>query len=94
MLGLGETTEQIHQTLRDLKEAGCQIVTLGQYLQPHNHKLRVKAFITPEEFAAYEAYGTSIGIPYMYCGPFVRSSYNANLVIQEAHNRIKTINSD
>lgn len=94
MLGLGETTEQVHQTLRDLKDAGCAIVTMGQYLQPHHHKLRVKAFVTPDEFAAYEAYGSSIGIPYMYCGPFVRSSYNANLVIQEAHNRIKTINSD
>jgi lipoic acid synthetase len=94
MVGLGETTEQVHQTLYDLKDAGCQIVTIGQYLQPHHQKLRVKAFITPEEFAGYEAFGTSIGIPYMYCGPFVRSSYNANLVIKEAHNRIKTINSD
>lgn len=94
MLGLGESKEQVHQTLHDLKDAGCQIVTMGQYLQPDNQKLRVKAFITPEEFAGYEAYGNSIGIPYMYCGPFVRSSYNANLVIKEAQNRIKTINSD
>lgn len=94
MVGLGETAEQVRTTLRDLKDAGCQIVTIGQYLQPHNHKLRVKAFVTPDEFAAYEVYGISIGIPYMYCGPFVRSSYNANVVIKEANNKIKTINSD
>lgn len=94
MLGLGESVEEVHETLRDLHSAGCQIVTMGQYLQPDHRKLRIKEFVTPEQFAAYEAYGTSLGIPYMYCGPFVRSSYNANLVIKEANNRIKTINSD
>ena len=62
-------------------EAGCDIVTMGQYLQPNRRKLRVKAFVTPEEFKAYEEYGHSIGIPHMYCGPFVRSSYNAGLLI-------------
>lgn len=93
MVGLGETVEQVHQTLRDLKAVGCDIVTMGQYLQPNRQKLLVKSFVTPEQFKAYEEYGYSIGIPNMYCGPFVRSSYNANLVIKQANNKLKTINS-
>lgn len=80
MLGLGETMSQVEQALLDLKEAGCAIVTLGQYLQPTPQKLLVKAFITPETFKQYEAYGKSIGIPYVYAGPFVRSSYNADQI--------------
>jgi len=94
MLGLGETDEQVFQTLRDLYEVGCDIITMGQYLQPNRQKLLVKAFIHPDKFKEYEDYGYAIGIKYMYCGPFVRSSYNANIVIKQANNRIKTINSD
>lgn len=85
MVGLGETEEQTHQTLRDLQEAGCDIITMGQYLQPNRHKLRVKAFITPEQFKKYEEFGYSIGVKHMYCGPFVRSSYNADLVLRRAN---------
>jgi lipoyl synthase len=81
MVGLGETEEQVYQTLRDLKEAGCDIVTMGQYLQPNRQKLLVKAFVHPDQFKRYEEYGREIGITHMYCGPFVRSSYNANLFI-------------
>lgn len=81
MVGLGETESQVHATLIDLKNVGCDIVTMGQYLQPNQKKLLVKSFVTPEQFKKYEQFGYSIGIPYMYCGPFVRSSYNANLII-------------
>lgn len=81
MLGLGETEEEVKETILDLKNAGCDIITMGHYLQPNRHKLTVKAFISPEQFKAYEEYGYSIGVKYMYCGPFVRSSYNAELVI-------------
>jgi len=94
MVGLGESAEQVERTLRDLKEVGCDIITIGQYLQPSRNKLRVKAFIPPEQFQAYEAYGYAIDIPYMYCGPFVRSSYNANLVIRQAGTRLRTITSE
>lgn len=80
MLGLGETEQQVFQALEDLKEAGCDIVTLGQYLQPNPQKLRVKAFITPAEFENYAQFGRKIGIKFVYSGPFVRSSYNADLV--------------
>ncbi len=87
MVGLGETEEQVHETLRDLQQNGCDIVTMGQYLQPNRQKLLVKAFVTPEQFKKYEEYGHSIGIKHMYCGPFVRSSYNADLIIQKALTR-------
>lgn len=83
MVGLGETEAQVQETLQDLKDAGCSIVTIGQYLQPNRKKLLVKAFVTPEQFKKYEEFGYNIGIPHMYCGPFVRSSYNADLVIQQ-----------
>ncbi len=77
MVGLGETDEEVSETIDDLRNAGCDIVTIGQYLQPNYRKLLVKQFITPEQFKAYADYGHSIGIRRMYCGPFVRSSYNA-----------------
>lgn len=82
MVGLGETEEQVYQTLTDLKEAGCDIVTIGQYLQPNHQKLRVKSFVSPEVFKKYETFGYNLGLAYMYCGPFIRSSYNAHLVLE------------
>lgn len=81
MVGLGETPTQVEEALRDLQQAGCDIVTMGQYLQANPRKLLVKAFVTPAQFAAYEAFGYAIGIKHMYCGPFVRSSYNAAAVL-------------
>lgn len=77
MLGLGEEVEEVKETLRDLLLAGVDIVTMGHYLQPSRQKLRVKAFISPEEFDIYADYGRSIGLKHVYAGPFVRSSYNA-----------------
>lgn len=83
MVGLGETEDQIFETIQDLANAGCQIITIGQYLQPHRHKLLVKEFIHPDQFEKYAAFGKSIGIQHMYCGPFVRSSYNASEVFSK-----------
>lgn len=80
MVGLGETEEQVQETLRDLAHANVDVVTIGQYLQANHHKLRVKAFITPDQFKQYELFGQKLGIRHMYCGPFVRSSYNAHLI--------------
>lgn len=82
MVGLGEEPEEVEATLRDLQSAGVDIVTIGQYLQPSRKKLRVKAFIPPETFNAYADFGLSIGIEQMFCGPFVRSSYNADALYQ------------
>ena len=81
MVGLGESQDEVKETIRDLRQAGCDIITIGQYLQASRIKLRVKEFVTPEQFKAYEEYGLSIGLRHMYCGPFVRSSYNASLFV-------------
>lgn len=78
MVGLGETEEQVQETIRDLHHIGCEIMTMGQYLQPNRKKLLVKAFVTPEQFKKYEDYGYAVGMKQMYCGPFVRSSYHAD----------------
>ena len=83
MLGLGETQSEVHEAIHDLHNAGVEIITMGHYLQPSKRKLSVKQFITPEQFKAYEEYGLSIGVPHMYCGPFVRSSYNADLFVKK-----------
>lgn len=77
MVGLGEENEEVKETLQDLKKAGVDIVTIGQYLQASRKKLLVKRFVTPEEFKEYERWGHEIGIPFVFSGPFVRSSYNA-----------------
>lgn len=81
MVGLGETEEEVQETIRDLYHAGCGIITIGQYLQPSRNKLIVKHFVPPEQFKRYETFGLILGVPHMYCGPFVRSSYNADIFV-------------
>ncbi|MCB1213131.1 MAG: lipoyl synthase [Chlamydiia bacterium] len=81
MLGLGESPDEVKETLNDLKEAGCDIVTIGHYLQPSRNKLRVKAFVEMELFSALESYGNELGIR-VYSGPYVRSSYNAAALLE------------
>ena len=85
MVGLGETEDEVFQTLKDLKEHGCNIVTIGQYLQPNQKKLLVKEFIPPEQFLKYEEFGYNLGFSYVYSGPFVRSSYNAGIIFEKTH---------
>jgi len=80
MVGLGETQDEVKETLGDLKRVGCNIITIGQYLQSDRRKLLVKEFVSPAQFKAYEEYGYEIGVGQMYSGPFVRSSYNAHEV--------------
>ncbi len=80
MVGLGENEIQVQLTITDLYHAGCDIITIGQYLQADHRKLLVKEFVTPEMFKRYEEFGYSLGVKQMYCGPFVRSSYNAHEV--------------
>jgi lipoic acid synthetase len=83
MLGLGESREEVEETLRDLAGAGVDVVTMGQYLQPNRRKLLVKEFIHPDQFEAYAEYGRSVGIPHLFVGPFMRSSYNAGALLKE-----------
>lgn len=78
MLGLGETHDEVVQTLRDLREAGVSAVTIGQYLQPsQSGYLPLVEFVHPDRFAAYEQLGEQMGFAFVASGPFVRSSYNA-----------------
>lgn len=77
MLGLGEQKEEVIQTLRDLQAYGCDVVTIGQYLQPTKKHLPVHRFVHPDEFAEYREIGYSIGLDYVESGPLVRSSYHS-----------------
>ena len=77
MLGLGETKDEVLESMNDLRENGVSILTLGQYLQPTREHLPVAEFITPESFAAYKTAGLEMGFRYVESGPLVRSSYHA-----------------
>ncbi len=77
MLGLGESEEEVIETLRDLKNAQVDIVTIGQYLQPTPQHLPVQEFVTPEQFEKYKKIGLEMGFRYVESGPLVRSSYHA-----------------
>lgn len=78
MVGLGETPAELEQTLRDLLSHGCDILTLGQYLQPTPNHLRVEKYYSPQEFEALEKLARSMGFRKIAAGPFVRSSYQAH----------------
>jgi lipoyl synthase len=77
MLGLGETDEEIHQTMLDLRAIGCDVVTFGQYLQPTRRHLKVIDFIAPEKFNYWEQEALKLGFIYCASGALVRSSYKA-----------------
>ncbi|MDH4224250.1 MAG: lipoyl synthase [Deltaproteobacteria bacterium] len=77
MLGLGEHPEEVARAMADLREVGCDFLTLGQYLQPDRTKLAVERFVPPEEFSRWEAQGRAMGFAYVAAGPLVRSSYRA-----------------
>jgi lipoic acid synthetase len=77
MLGLGESHDEIQETLKDLRAADVDIVALGQYLQPTREHLPVEKFYTPEEFSQYRDYAYSLGFSSIASGPLVRSSYHA-----------------
>ena len=77
MLGLGEAPEEIEEALRDLVDAGCRILTLGQYLQPSKEHLPVERFLAPEEFDMWREKALGLGFSQVASGPFVRSSYHA-----------------
>ncbi len=89
MLGFGETHEQLTRTWRDLLACGCDILTMGQYLQPSSDHLPVKRFVPPEEFADLEQEALTLGFSGVASGPFVRSSYQAETLYRQALRRIK-----
>src|SRR5262249_20388358 len=80
MLGLGETTEELIECLADLRSIGCDFLTLGQYLQPSGRHLPVVRYVPPEEFLLLGRLAKSLGFTEVASGPFVRSSYHADLM--------------
>jgi lipoic acid synthetase len=87
MLGLGETKEEVVQAMQDLYDNGCDVVTLGQYLQPTPKHLPVARFVHPDEFAELREIGYNIGLDYVESGPLVRSSYHAEKHIFSGRNK-------
>jgi len=85
MLGLGETIEEVQQVMQDLRDHGCRMLTLGQYLQPSRHHLAVERFVTPAEFEQLAVVGKQMGFEHVASGPMVRSSYHADLQAQGEH---------
>lgn len=83
MLGLGETKEELLETMADLRSAGCDLLTLGQYLQPTEKHLKIEEFIHPDQFAAYKRTAEAMGFSYVASGPLVRSSYHADDFVPE-----------
>lgn len=77
MVGLGESDEEIAQTMRDIRLSGCDILTIGQYMRPRQANLPVSRFVTPEKFEEYKRLGGHLGFSHVSAGPFVRSSYHA-----------------
>jgi lipoic acid synthetase len=78
MVGLGEQFEEVVSTLRDLRQAGCQIVTIGQYLRPSLANLPMARYYAPAEFAELKTIGFEMGFGHVESGPLVRSSYHAH----------------
>jgi lipoic acid synthetase len=83
MVGLGETVEEVKAVMRDLRDWGVDILTIGQYLQPSKKHLSIERYYTPEEFEDFRHYGTGIGFKWVESGPLVRSSYRAERQVRE-----------
>lgn len=83
MVGIGETIDEVKDVLKDLKNNGSQIVTIGQYLQPARESMHVDRYVMHEEYKELIQYGRSIGLENIYAGPFIRSSYNAKDVFKK-----------
>ncbi len=84
MLGLGETMDQVRRVMIDLKDAGCDVLTIGQYLQPSRNNLPVVEYVKPEIFNELAEAGEALGIRKVFAGPFIRSSYHAAQVFRSA----------
>ena len=87
MVGLGETMAELRQTLIDLKASGTDVVTIGQYLQPHQRRLPVEKYYAPEEFDELRAFGEKLGFLHVESGPLVRSSYHARRALHPPADR-------
>lgn len=84
MAGLGETEEEVQALLRDLRSSGAEVATIGQYLQPTRRNMEVAEYVPPERYERWKEYGLAIGFRMVFAGPFVRSSYMAEMVSADA----------
>lgn len=84
MLGFGEEPKEIRQTMRDMRDAGVEIFTLGQYLRPSKRHMKVTRMLPPEEYDGWREEGMAMGFKFVASGPLVRSSYKAGEVFMEA----------
>ena len=84
MLGLGESKEEVISSMNDLKKAGCDILTIGQYLVPSVNHHEVVKYISPREFAEYADLGRQLGFAEVFSGPLVRSSLNASEIYEQS----------
>jgi len=89
MLGIGESIDQVKQVLRDLKEHDCDMITLGQYLQPSLNHLPVERYVHPDEFESLREFGENLGFSHVASGPLVRSSYHADVQAHAAEEKTK-----
>jgi len=94
MVGLGETDEEIRACMQDLRDVDCDILTIGQYLQPSQKHLKVDNFIHPEQFAAWKAFGEEIGFLQVVSSPLTRSSYHAEEVreLMQRYPKVRSAN--
>jgi len=83
MVGLGEEKDEMIKAMKDLREVGCDILTIGQYLKPSPHHLKVSNYIHPDEFETYRNIGMSLGFKYVASAPLVRSSYHAGEILHK-----------
>lgn len=83
MVGLGEEKDEVIKAMKDLREVDCDILTIGQYLKPSPHHLKVSNYIHPDEFEAYRNIGMSLGFKYVASAPLVRSSYHAGEMLNK-----------
>ena len=93
MAGHGETASDVERTLRDLLDAGCEAVCIGQYLRPSAKQREVAEYVTPEQFREYEALAYDLGFAFAVAGPFVRSSYRSEELMETtfARNRVRAV---
>ena len=88
MVGVGETDQEVIETLQDLRDKGCEIVTIGQYLQPSKQHLSVDRYVHPDVFAQYKVEGEKMDFSYVESAPLVRSSYMADKAVNSAKKRL------
>ena len=94
MVGCGETPEEVLETLADLHEAGCDAVTIGQYLKPRGGRAEIREYVHPEQFALYEKAAYDLGFQFAMAGPLVRSSYHAEALMNQDSGTSTSVRGD